>query len=856
MTAISLPEFCLVLLIGASGSGKSSFARTHFKPTEIVSSDWARGLVSDDETSMEATADAFELAQNLVEIRLRRRLLTVVDATNVRAEDRAKFVTIAKKWHALCAAIIIDPGEEVCLARNAQRPDRQFGPHVVRNQRNALRKGLGTLQREGFRNVTQLMSEDAVNAALITRTKLWTDKREETGPFDIIGDVHGCAEELEALLTKLGYSLNWNNEGERKCVVTPPPTRKVVFVGDIVDRGPRVADALRVVMDMVDAGQAFCVIGNHEAKLEKWLNGRAVTMTHGLQQSVDDVEVAGPAFKERVKQFIGKMVSHYMLDGGKLAVAHAGIKAEMQGRASGRIREFCLYGETTGETDEFGLPVRHNWAIDYRGATKVIYGHTPVLEAEWLNNTICVDTGCVFGGKLTALRYPELELVSEAAKAVYAEPIRPLAVSAAGSEAGHNAQQMSDAALDLADVTGKRIIHTKLWNAVTIREENAAAALEVMARYAIDPRWLIYLPPTMSPSETSLEDGYLEHPREALAYFQKMGVTQVICEQKHMGSRAVIVVCRDAEAARRRFGVTGDDLGAVYTRTGRAFFNDKHVAAAFLQRTALACDAAGMFDQLKTDWLCIDAEIMPWSVKAQALIQTQYGPVAASAETGLTAAFAALQATVLRGIDIGDAGEKIAKQLENNQRYASAVRQYCWPVSGLDGVKVAPFHLLASEGTVHSDKPHDWHMNWGALLEGADPLFQKTHQLIVDLTSPTNIEAAIKWWIALTESGGEGMVVKPMNFIARGKKGLIQPAVKCRGRNYLRIIYGPDYDARANLERLRKRNLSGKRSLAIREFSLGLEALDRFVAGEPLRRVHECVFAVLAMESEPVDPRL
>jgi protein phosphatase len=852
MSAISLPEFCLVLLIGASGSGKSTFARRHFKATEVVSSDWARGLVSDDENSLEATTDAFELVHNLVEIRLRRRLLTVVDATNVRAEDRAKFVAVAKKWHALCAAIVIDPGEDVCLARNAQRPDRQFGPHVVRNHRLALRKGLRGLQREGFRNVHELMSEEAINAAVITRTKLWTDKRDETGPFDIIGDVHGCADELEALLAKLGYALSWSEGPERKCRVAPPVGRKVVFVGDIVDRGPRVADALRIVMDMVEDGHAFCVIGNHEAKVEKWLGGRDVKMTHGLQQSVDDLEAAGRDFKERVKRFIGKMVSHYMLDGGKLAVAHAGIKAEMQGRASGRIREFCLYGETTGETDEFGLPVRHNWAAEYRSATKVVYGHTPVLDAEWLNNTICLDTGCVFGGKLTALRYPEMELVSEPARTTYAEPIRPLATPANS----RTAQQMNDAALDLADVTGKRIIHTRLWNSITIREENAAAALEVMARFAIDPRWLIYLPPTMSPSETSTEDGYLEHPREALGYFQKMGFETVICEQKHMGSRAVIVVCRDVEAARRRFGVTGDELGAVTTRTGRAFFTDKRIAAEFLERTAAACEKSGIFEQLTSDWLCFDAEIMPWSAKAQALIQTQYGPVAAAAHAGLSAASEALQAAAACGTDIGDRGDRIMGQLTSSERYAAAVRQYCWPVSGLDGVRAAPFHLLASEGAVHSDQRHDWHMGWGAPLEAQDPLFQETQRLIVDLSSPAEIDAAIQWWLTYTESGGEGMVVKPMDFIGRGQKGLIQPAVKCRGRDYLRIIYGPDYDAPANLERLRKRGLNGKRSLAIREFALGLEALERFVSKEPLRRVHECVFGVLAMESEPVDPRL
>ncbi|MEI8146201.1 MAG: polynucleotide kinase-phosphatase [Alphaproteobacteria bacterium] len=853
MSTMSLPEFCLVLLIGASGSGKSTFARKHFKLTEIVSSDWARGLVADDETSQEATADAFELVHALIEIRMRRRLLTVVDATNVRAEDRAKLVAIAKRWDALCAAIVIDPGEDICLERNAQRPDRQFGAHVVRNQRAALHRGLGGLKREGFREIRQLMSQEAIEGASIVRQKLWTDKREETGPFDIIGDIHGCADELEELLGKLGYGLAWvDRDGERHCQITPPQGRKAVFVGDIVDRGPRVADSLRLVMDMVADGHAFCVMGNHEAKVEKWLAGREVKMTHGLQASVDDLDAAGEAFKARVKAFLSKLISHYLLDGGKLAVAHAGIREEMQGRASARVREFCLYGETTGETDEFGLPVRHAWAANYRGKTKVVYGHTPVLTPEWLNGTLCIDTGCVFGGALTALRYPELDIVSVPARRIYSEPIRPLGVPAKAI----SAQQENDASLDLADVMGKRIIETRLWNTVTIREGHAAAALEVMARFAIDPRWLIYLPPTMSPSETSSEVGYLEHPREALGYFRKLGVPQVVCEEKHMGSRAVIVVARDEEVARKRFGVSSGPPGAVYTRTGRAFFADRADLAAVLARTTQALEGAGLFERLTTDWLCLDAEIMPWSAKAQALISQHFAHVGASSRAGLSAAEQALAKAALRGVDIGERAESVAAQLSHSESYAAAVRQYCWPISGLSGLKIAPFHLLASEGAVHYDKPHAWHMEVLAALERHDPLFQATRTKTVDLADEASIEAAIRWWLDMTEQGGEGMVVKPADFIARGPKGLIQPAVKCRGRDYLRLIYGPDYDAPANLSRLRQRNLHDKRSLAIREFALGLEALERFVAHAPLRRVHECVFGVLAMESEPVDPRL
>src|SRR5262249_18466716 len=295
-------------------------------------------------------------------------------------------------------------------------------------------------------------------------------------------------------------------------------------------------------------------------------------------------------------------VSHYMLDGGRLAVAHAGIKAEMQNRASGAIRAFCMYGETTGETDEFGLPVRHNWAADYRGNTRVIYGHTPVVETEWLNNTLCIDTGCVFGGRLSALRYPEMEIVSEPARALYSEPARPL-TSATRSR---TAQQEHDDTLDLVDVTGKRILTTRYAHAITVREENAAAALEVMVRFAVDPRWLIYLPPTMSPSETTEREGYLEHPAEALDFYRRAGLSSVICEEKHMGSRAILVLARDTDASRRRFGVTSGEIGCIYTRTGRQFFPGAVEAREAVARTVAALEAAGLFDELKTDWFCLD----------------------------------------------------------------------------------------------------------------------------------------------------------------------------------------------------------------------------------------------------------
>jgi len=188
---------------------------------------------------------------------------------------------------------------------------------------------------------------------------------------------------------------------------------------------------------------------------------------------------------------------------------------------------------------------------------------------------------------------------------------------------------------------------------------------------------------------------------------------------------------------------------------------------------------------------------------------------------------------------------------------SGAQRKYCWPVNSIDDLKLAPFHILATEGKVHSDKNHIWHMDTIAkYCTQDDSLIMATNHILVDVTDAESVDKGIKWWEDLTASGGEGMVVKPYDFIVKNGRELLQPAVKCRGREYLRIIYGPEYTMDENIERLRNRAVGKKRSLALREFSLGMEALERFVRNEPLYRVHECVFGVLALESEPVDPRL
>lgn len=839
---LPVTDLSLVVLIGASGSGKSTFARAHFKPTEVISSDFCRGLVADDENDQSASGDAFDVLHYIAGKRLAAGRLTVVDATNVQQESRRQLVELARAHDVLPIAIVLDVPEDVCAARNAERTDRAGMPRrVITRHTRELRRSLRHLEREGFRKVHILRGVEEIAGADIVREKRFNDLTHLTGPFDIVGDIHGCASELETLLGKLGYVDGAHPEG-----------RTAVFVGDLVDRGPDTPGVLRRVMAMVERGTALCVPGNHENKLERWLKGRNVQHTHGLAETIAQLEGESEEFRTQVREFVRGLVSHYVLDGGKLVVCHAGLPEKYHGRTSGRVRSHALYGDTTGETDAFGLPVRYPWAEDYRGRAAVVYGHTPVPTATWLNNTICLDTGAVFGGKLTALRWPERELVEVPAQKVWYEPTRPLASEAPG---GHEGRP-----LDLADVHGRRIVETRHTGRVTVREENAAAALEVMSRFAVDPRLVPYLPPTMAPTATSEVAGYLEHPTEAFAQYAADGVARVVCEEKHMGSRAVALVCKDAATARERFGVEDETVtGALYTRTGRPFFDSRETTEAVLERVRAAAGAAGLWDELATDWVLLDAELLPWSLKASGLLRSQYAAVGAASGAAFPGVLGALETAAARGVDVAGLLARQRERAADAAAFTDAYRRYCWTTDGLDGVQLAPFQILAAQGRSLAALPHDEQL---ALIDrmvehDGSGLLRTTRRLYVETGDPESVRAGVDWWLEMTGRGGEGMVVKPVGALVRDGKGrLVQPGIKCRGREYLRIIYGPEYTRPENLVKLRQRFLGHKRSLALREYGLGLEALDRLGEGEPLWRVHEAVFAVLALESEPVDPRL
>lgn len=850
MTTITVTSPGLVLLVGASGSGKSTLARRLFEKHEIVSLDDCREIVCGDRRDQSATKDATAVASEIIERRLRRRLLTVVDATNVRSEDRRTFTAIAAKTHSLVTAVVLDPGQRFCQKNVEARDGDDYNPKAVTQQHSLLSRDRRRLSRfDGIRNVVTLEDPDQIATAVLERRSTWNDRRSIKGPFDIIGDIHGATDEAEELLAKLGWSVIWAGTGEdRAPLISHPDDRKLVFLGDATDRGPRSLDALLLMEAAVTSGAGYAVASNHDDRVKRWLLGREVTMTHGIDKTIENFEGKSEAFKTRIGKFIDGLQAHLVFDGGRLAVAHAGIQEDMILGASKEMRDFAVFGPR-GTLDEEGKSARIDWADAYRGKTSVVYGHVVCDEPTWHNRTICIDTGVVFGGSLTAMRWPEKELVSVPAKQQYAVADNP-----PFSRKAHR----DPALIDLKDVSGKKYVTTGLMDRVTVEADHMAGALEHMTRYTIDPRWLVYIPPTMSPVEASTEGTYLEHPLQAFDYYRRNGVKDLVVETKHMGSRALILVCRDEKSAAERFGVEDGQIGHIWSRTGRAFFNDDQ-RREVLRRVSAAATRS-LFDCLNSDWVLLDAEIMPWNSKATDLIENQFAPTGIASKLGAGLAAEALLRFQSRGIeDVSAQVEAFQKRVGNAERFDTTWRGYCWDTPSLDDIRIAPFHVLASEGRVHTSTTHVQHLEWIAELSDpktGDGFIWPTQYKVVDLEDQQSIDAAVEMWLKDTGELMEGVVVKPHTFVTSGARGLLQPALKVRGKDYLRIIYGPDYDMPDNLPRLRERAINGKRARALKQFALGIEGLERLVRREPVRNVHECVFSIIALDSDPLDPRL
>ena len=418
-----MPPEALVVLAGPAACGKSTLAARHFVETQVVSSDRLRAWLTDDENDQSVSGMAFQMLYDLVGKRLGLRRLTVVDSTALSAQTRHDLLQLGRRNDVPVVLLVLVADAALCLERDRRR-ERRVGPIVIHRQIALLKETLQRAPEEGFDRIYQVDARQ-IEQVQIRYEQHPVDRREEHGPFDIIGDIHGCAEELTALLERLGY-------GPRSAEDPSwyhPQGRKAIFLGDLTDRGPASVPVLRRVLAMVRAGTALYVPGNHCNKLMRHLKGNRVRVGHGLEQTLAEF-AALPAGERReladaTRELIATAPPYLWLDGAQLVVTHAGIKEWMIGQVTERIRVFCLYGDVSGALDERGFPVRRDWAQDYRGSAAVIYGHTVHPEAVWVNNTINIDQGCVFGGQLTALRWPERTIVQEPARRAYAQADTP-----------------------------------------------------------------------------------------------------------------------------------------------------------------------------------------------------------------------------------------------------------------------------------------------------------------------------------------------------------------------------------------------------------------------------------------------
>ncbi|MBD1371830.1 polynucleotide kinase-phosphatase [Hazenella sp. IB182357] len=863
---IVLPAMGIVLLVGPSNSGKTTLlARLieegMIQTTEVVGSDQFRMLLSDQpymdwtgypkdqadvlyQEYQEVSEQAFEMMEKVVEKRCRLGKLTFVDATHLHPDDRAKYLQLGLKNHVPVVAVGLDVHEKALLYRDQKR-DYPRGKNRIKQQNYRFREVKRNIKKEGFHSVYMLQNE-AINTVRFERlpNPLWVDCG---AGVDFIGDIHGCYDELIQLLKQLGYRLN--DAG----LYIHPTGRKFVSLGDIMSRGPKSLETISFIYQHVKAGLAYMIDSNHGWKIARWLNGNQVKLAHGDERVAEEFnqfeQEYGPEkterWKEEIKAFLIEAPAHlvFQQDGIKQVVAvHAGIRDRYIGKQSKRIADFCRYGDVSA-VDEHGKPTRDDWFVQHQSAELIVWGHDPQPYPMMVNRTINIDQGVVFGGALTAFRFPEKNFVSVKSMQPFTmEENNPLWKWKKKRFSPPNMQKL---------ITGYGV-QCEGYGEVKVRGESVKPAVDLFSHFTIPLEAIPYLPPTMSPPEVARLDGYLEHPAEAIAYYRKHGIMRMIAQKKHMGSRAVLLIFRDAQVAKDYIGYQTN--GVIYTRTGRSFFHkdDERQMISRLQRDFVV---GGYFAQHQTDYVLIDAEIMPWNLKAKELIQAQYAHVGEAAIQDRQHLLDRLKQIEHAPADMTPWLDELAHKLHNAEQFQAVFEKYCWDTSDIEAIQIAPFHILAHSQKTFFQQSHEWHMEQARKLSQMSSLMIETAFRVIE--SEESASDVVKWWEKITEEGHEGIVIKPDRLIRYdGKGSMIQPALKVRGRKYLSIIYGMDYLEPENLARLKKRNPRKKQHRALKEFALGVESINRFVRQEPVERIHEAVLAVLALESDPIDPRL
>lgn len=861
---IVLPYAGIVLLVGPSNSGKSTLLKSMIEnkkilSSEVVSSDEFRVLVSNiefidwrerpkDEADclfdeyQSISKEAFSMMDSVIEARCRLNKLTFVDATHLHPDDRKRYISLARKKHVPIVTVVLDIPLDTLIERDDQRDDPR-GKRRIKQQYQVFKREKRFIKKEGYTS-TYFLNETN-NIELVRRSNpIEIDVKHG---IDIIGDIHGCYDEMILVIEKLGYQKNQQD------LYMHPDGRKFISLGDVMSRGPESLKTMLFFLRHVQNNLAYMIDSNHGWKIARWLDGRNVTLNHGDEKVAEDFKQYEEEFgikraeeiKCTLKEFLLQAPSHYVFTKNgvqTLICTHAGIKDEFIGKQSHDISDFCRYGDTDGFNQK-GKPIRKDWFINHKTNTLVVWGHDPKPQPLLINNTINIDQGVVFGGKLTAFRFPEKEFVSIKALNDYSESTdNPLKEWEKRRLSPPNIGKF---------INGYSVLTEELGE-VQIHQDIVKPAIDTISHFTIPIEQLIYIPPTMSPTpNASSLDDYLEHPQEAIDYYKSQGIQTMIAEKKHMGSRAILFLFKDKAAAKKYVGI--DTLGVIYTRRGRRFF-DVSTEGKLVMKINKDLHEYGYFQKYDTEYLLLDAEIMPWNYKAKELISNQYAHVSENAILDRTKLKGKIEAAAGENNDLKGWLEEYQQKLENAVTFKEVFQKYCWDIEDVNQIQIAPFHMLAHSKETFFDQSHTWHMEMNRELAKHSSLFVETEYKIIN--NKASEEEVIKWWECMTSEGHEGIVIKPESFISRNKGKLLQPAIKVRGRKYLNIIYGMDYLLPENLVRLKNRNTGKKQKLALREFALGVEGIKRFVNGESIERVHECVLATLAMETDPVDPRL
>ncbi|MDN4492918.1 polynucleotide kinase-phosphatase [Ureibacillus aquaedulcis] len=859
---IVLPYAGIVLLVGPSNSGKSTFLKQlidkgQILPSEIISSDEFRVRVSNLEfidwahrwkdvseslynDYQRISAEAFSLMEATIEARCRLNKLTFVDATHLYPDDRKRYIEFGKKHHVPVVTLVLDVNQDVLLERDKKRENPR-GTKRIKQQYQVFKREKRFIKKEGYLETYFISDTNETEVSRRNSNPLYLEI--ENG-IDIIGDIHGCYDEMIQLLEQLGYEKNAEE------LYVHPEGRKFLSLGDIMSRGPESLKTMSFFLHHVNENLAYMIDSNHGWKIARWLDGKNVTLAHGDELVAEDFKQYKDKekieqLKHELKTFLLKAPSHYVLTKQgipTLVCTHAGIKDEFIGKQSDDISDFCRYGDHEG-VNETGRPIRKDWTIHHKTSTLIVWGHDPKPKPLVINNTINIDQGVVFGGELTAFRYPEKEFVAVQAKKDYYEGLNnPL-------------MELKKKRLNppnIAKFIGGFTVSTNELGQIKIPKEYALSTIDSVSHYTVPIEGLVYIPPTMSPTPAvSALKNYLEHPKEAIDYYRSMGVERMVAEKKHMGSRGILFLFKDSEVGRKYVG--RETLGVIYTRTGRRFF-DMATEGEILSRINESLTANDYFNKHNTEFLLMDAEIMPWNLKAKELISSQYAHVAENAILDRGLLKDKIESAAGSNVDLAKWLKEYEDKLANARVFKDVFQKYCWEINEIDQIQIAPFHILAHSHETFFNKPHTWHMEMNKAFSLMDRLFVETEYMVIN--DRADEEEVIQWWGEITSDGHEGIVIKPETFISKYKGRLIQPAIKVRGRKYLHIIYGMDYLEPENLTRLKKRNVGKKQKHALKEFALGIEGIQRLINGESIERVHECVLGTLAMESDPVDPRL